>query len=439
MTRRWAPMRVLVTTYAERTHLFAMIPLAWALRAAGHDVRVAVQPAFVQHVCDAGLIAVPVGSDRNLWQLLGRIGHVLHADGLQPGMPDLYNAVERPPGSVTWEELHDGYQRQIAVWHKTSNVPMVPDLVAFARCWRPDLVLWEPLTYAGAVAARACGAAHARLLFSVDMYGGTRELFLRRRAERTGETGDPLADWLGAYARVHGAPGRTTFDEDMVTGQVTVDIVPPSLQLATRWPTLPMRYVPYGGPATVPHWLRTPPQRPRVALTLGLSRRSHRFRPYLDVQAALDDLADLDVEVVATVSERVAAELERVPSNTRLVSYVPLQALIPTCDAVVHHGGIGTLATTILNRVPQVILPWDNDGPALAARAGEQRAALVLDPSTSRPGELAGAVRRALAGEITDGVAQLHAELLATPGPADVVADLELLAAQGSAPQGAVL
>ncbi len=36
-------MRVLFTTYAEKTHFLAMAPLAWALRTAGHEVVVASQ------------------------------------------------------------------------------------------------------------------------------------------------------------------------------------------------------------------------------------------------------------------------------------------------------------------------------------------------------------------------------------------------------------
>ncbi|MFF2750047.1 hypothetical protein ACFVVA_31480 [Kitasatospora sp. NPDC058048] len=46
---------------------------------------------------------------------------------------------------------------------------MIDDLVAFARDWRPDLAVWDTMTFAGPVAARACGAAHARLMFGLDL------------------------------------------------------------------------------------------------------------------------------------------------------------------------------------------------------------------------------------------------------------------------------
>ena len=57
-----------------------MVPLAWALRAAGHDVRVAVQPSFAATVTSAGLTAVPVGRDRSTWRLAGMFPEETEAD-----------------------------------------------------------------------------------------------------------------------------------------------------------------------------------------------------------------------------------------------------------------------------------------------------------------------------------------------------------------------
>ena len=53
-------MRVLLTTYAERTHFLMMVPLAWALRTAGHDVRVAVQPKLAGAVTGAAIVVAAV-------------------------------------------------------------------------------------------------------------------------------------------------------------------------------------------------------------------------------------------------------------------------------------------------------------------------------------------------------------------------------------------
>src|SRR5439155_21515525 len=56
-------MRVLFTTFPLDAHLFSFVPLAWSLRAAGHEVRVASHPRLANSITAAGLTAVPCGVD----------------------------------------------------------------------------------------------------------------------------------------------------------------------------------------------------------------------------------------------------------------------------------------------------------------------------------------------------------------------------------------
>jgi len=411
-------MRVLFTTYPEKTHFLTMVPLAWALRTAGHEVRFAVQPQFVDTVTQAGLTAVPVGDDRDLWQLMSEDPTWI-ATGLS-GIPIPYDAAEWRPSEVTWSYLHDGYERHVKRWHKVSNVPMIADLVAFARHWRPDLVIWEPTTYAGALAAEACGAAHARLLFSIDTFGVTREHFVRLGGA---DGADPLADWLGPYARKYGVE----FGEQLVTGQFTIELLPASLRLrADGLRYLPLRYLPYGGPAVVPRWLWEPPTRPRVALTLGLSMFEHGGGYALDLQEVLDTVSTLDIELVVTVADVVREHLGAVPDNVRLLEYVPLEALAATCSAVIHHAGFGTLATSTLAGVPQVMVTFDSDGPALARRVAAQGAGQAVHVVQATGGTFRDRLERLL-GEprFRAAAGRLRAEMLAMPSPHDLVGELE--------------
>ncbi len=414
-------MRVLVTTYPEKTHFMLMAPLAWALRTGGHEVRVAVQPKFTGVVTQAGLTAVPAGRDRDLWDVVGRVPNWFGTGG-ETGWPAPYDAAQRSTADITWEYLHAGYRHQVDHWHKTSNVPIVADLVEFAKHWRPELVLWEPTTYAGAIAAKACGAAHGRVLIGADVFGIAREHFLRLRPAGAD---DPIGDWLGGYARRYG----TEFTEDMVTGEFTVDQLPPSLQVHAGLRYLPMRYVPYGGPAQVPRWLWEPPARPRVALTMGLTVTDHGVGYPVSLRDILDALSTLDVEVVATVHESGRAELGPVPANVRLVPYVPLQALLPTCAVAIHHAGVGTLATTALYAVPQLALPWDVDQPTLAARMAVQGCALAIPAAKATGAEVRECVRRLLdETAFRERAARLRDEVLAMPAPNELVPRLAALA-----------
>ncbi|MFI9841274.1 activator-dependent family glycosyltransferase [Nonomuraea sp. NPDC051941] len=417
-------MRVLFTTRPEKTPFLTMAPLAWALVAGGHEVRFACQPRFAGVITQAGLTAVPVGSDRDLFQLLEADPESLEEG--RSGVPEPYDAaVER--AKATWDHLVNGYDVAVTWWHKLENLPMIADLVAFARAWRPDLVIWEPTTYAGAIAAKASGAVHARLLHSLDVFGVTRELFLRLKGDRPE---DPLADWLGSYAARYGAD----YTEDLATGHFTIDQLPGSLALRPGPSHLRMRYVPYGGPAVVPDWLTRPPDRPRVALTPGLvyhesDEEDERFDDYVgELQGLLDTISALDIEIVATLADKERRKLARVPPNLRIVPYVPLQPLLSTCVAAVHHAGPGTLATVSLMGVPQLALPWEVDEPALAERLARHGAGLALDSGEATDELVRDSLARLLdEPSFRERAADLREEMLELPSPNQLVRRLEEL------------
>ncbi|MFF3444698.1 hypothetical protein ACFYWM_40620, partial [Streptosporangium sp. NPDC002721] len=267
-------MRVLFTSHAEKSHFLGMVPLAWALRNAGHEVRVASQPELTDVVTGAGLTAVPVGTDHEL----RRLSKVM--ERVDPGAP-VFDMAEDRPEVLTWEHLTWGYGGVVPWWWRVVNDPMIEDLTGFCREWKPDLVIWEPLTYAGAIAAKACGAAHARFMWGLDLTARMRGHYLRVKEGRPpGDRPDVLAQWLGARAAKVG----TTFSEDLTTGHFTIDYTPTSLRLELPHTYLPLRYIPYNGAAVVPSWLHGPPAKPRVCLTLGTSATERLDGYSVDVQ-----------------------------------------------------------------------------------------------------------------------------------------------------------
>ncbi|MBK1787857.1 activator-dependent family glycosyltransferase [Prauserella cavernicola] len=419
-------MRVLFTTYPEKAFFQAMAPLAWALRTAGHEVLFASQPELVDDIIDGGLTAVPVGRDHATWRLAE--SHPEETEAERAGLPSPYDAAFRRPEDLSWAEMTAGYRHHLLLWHKMDNFPMIDDLVALARHWKPDLVIWEPTTYAGAIAAKASGAAHARLLWSIDVFATARQHYLRLRERQPAEARtDPMGEWLRGYADRYGF----AYDEDLINGQFTIDLLPESLRLeAPGLRYLPVQYVPYGGKAVVPDWLSHPPRRPRVALTLGITA-TNRFAGYtVDVQSILDSLSDLDIEVVAAIARQEQDKLARIPDNTRVVSFTPLHALMPTCSAVIHHAGPGTLRTTSRYGVPQLMLPWDFDEPELARGLAAQGAGLVLDPGEASGEAVRAHLLRLLREpEFALAAGRLRDDMLATPSPNELAGELERLCA----------
>lgn len=57
-------------------------------------------------------------------------------------------------------------------------------------------------------------------------------------------------------------------------------------------------------------------------------------------------------------AEQVPKDL---PESVRHVPFAPFSALLPHCAAIVHHGGVGTMAQALRAGVPQLMMPMSHD------------------------------------------------------------------------------
>ncbi|MGS2642369.1 activator-dependent family glycosyltransferase [Streptosporangium sp. LJ11] len=417
-------MRVLILALPVKAHIYPHVPLAWALRAAGHEVCVASQPDLVDEIAETGLAVVPVGEALNLSEAIKAMP--MESDRmLNPW--ELMRMAE-----FARDDLDDDFVQGVSLVMATMGFSpiflggLVDDLVDFARSWRPDLVIWDMLALAGPVAAKACGAAHARVVFSLDLIGRMRRRHREIMARRPPEAReDPMRELLEPELARFGC----SFTEDVVVGQWTIDSLPPSMRLATGLRRMPVRHVPYSGGATIPGWLREPPRRRRVCLTLGLSRRELAGAERVVVSELLEAVADLDVEVVATLSADQLDGVPEVPDNVKVVDFVPLHELLATCTASVHQGGFGTMQTVLANGVPQIVLPsglWDT---ALKGRLVQDAGAgLYADLDTLTAAGLREMLTRVLdEPSFAKNADRLRAEMRGLPAPSEVVPVLQRL------------
>lgn len=416
-------MRVLVTSFAMDAHFNGAVPLAWALRTAGHEVRVASQPALTKSITSAGLTAVPVGTDHRMHEVARNVGAAMYAHHSGSDYLEHRPQLLDPDFHIASNSLLTAtYYTQI------NNDSMVDELVAFARHWEPDLVIWEPFTFAGAVAAEVTGAAHARILSFPDTFYGVRKVFLEQMSTSP-ERDDSLAEWLTLVLERHGCE----FDEQVVTGQWTIDQMPASVRLSPGLPTVEMRYLPYNGPtpAVVPPWLWSKPDRPRVCFTLGETIRQSEFPNAVNVADLFAAIEDLDIEVVALLNEKELESVKKIPANTRIVDRVPLAALMPSCSAIVHHGGAGTWATAAAYGVPQIAMGWMWDAIYRAQRLEELGAGLHIPSFQLTVGDLRDKLMRILAEpSFTAGAIGLRDVMAAAASPIETVPTLERLTAR---------
>lgn len=420
-------MRILFVTNPFKSHLYVQTPLAWALRTAGHDVVVAAPPNVAADIATTGLPGIAIGPDQTLPEKMA-----LQQPFIPPGVCD-------PDGERTGRSAQTGFGwgdprtelGEFAVGVPASFFPdsSFADLVAFARQWRPDLVITDPTAFPGGVAARVVGAAHARMLFGVDRVAQLRSAVLAQ----PGSTGDPLEDQLAPVLKDFGSD----FDESVVLGHWTISPMPEWIWRPDGVHYLPVRHLPFNGPSTIPPWLFEPPRRRRICMTLGMSHRDAKAGLAPSARGLFEAVADLDVEVIATLD---AAQLEAadLPGNVRAVDFVPLNALLPSCSAIVHSGGAGTFASALEHGVPQIIVPHDFRtqkwwGPVSMGDGLEARGAGIYPANAGMltPEALRAALVRVLDDpSYAANAARVRTEVRAMPSPNDLVPVLEKLTAQ---------
>lgn len=383
-------MRVLITTCPLYGHFYPMVPLAWALRAQGDDVLVASSAGF-EAATATGLHPAVVAPEADLGRMMGFT---------REGVP-----VPRPADpEAALSRSGRGFGRLAA-----QQLPGTRDLV---RRYRPDLVISEPMEFAGPLAAAAAGVPW------VDHHWGPA---LSRPTALRDAGRDELAPELTEL-------GLGTFPEPALV----LDPSPPSLRFPDALPAQALRPVPYNGGGAVPEWLNGRPDRPRICVTLGTVGPA--VLGGMDLAELVGALTLLDVEVVvAGTGDHVAALAGRAPDSVRLAAWLPMSEVAPTCAAVVHHGGAGTMLTALAHRVPQILLPGvQADQRANAERLHATGGGILISREEATPGTVREACAAVLDERSYRASAQaLGDEIAAQPPVADLVPRLRELAVAG--------
>ncbi|MFF3315376.1 nucleotide disphospho-sugar-binding domain-containing protein [Streptomyces sp. NPDC003035] len=407
-------MRVLFTVSSWPTQYAAMVPLGWALQAAGHEVRVLCAPGQAAAVGRAGLVPVPV---------LGGMEEVLrlrlqyHAEAVAGIWPYPW----LPPHPLTGERVDHldafdtaRFEREIAPELADSAARSFDAAVAYARDWGPRLVLHDPGSLEGLLVAKVLEVPSALCLWGPASPHDPDHMRI------------VPTDHSGAFPRY----GLGTFDVTMI--ERVVDPNPPSLKVPVEAERLPVRYVPYNGAGPAPAWTARPPEGRRVCVTwsTALSTVSGPDSYLLPrIVAALDGL---DAEVVLTATARDVAALGDVPASVRVVENLPLAAVLPGCDAVVHHGGSGSALTALWAGVPQFVATFAAEQQVTGERVAATGAALHT------PGHLAdeATIRAGVERLIEDGAhraaaVRLREEVAEAPSPAALATELVASAMDG--------
>ncbi|GAA3990596.1 DUF1205 domain-containing protein [Thermobifida alba] len=374
-------MKVLFTPSPGLGHLFPTVPLAQALRAAGHEVRYATGGLSLA-AAEAGFNTVDATPGLDYAEVF---------------MPEGIDG-DRPVFS------HDPAGAELARLFGRVSDFMVDGIVRAAREWRPDLVVSPVLQGGGPCAAETLGVPWIELpLGPEDSAPGM------------------ATDVRAAMSRAEGAPPAPA---------ARVSTLPPSLAEALdtdkrprgAWP---MRFLPHNGTMALPEWLSRPSDSPRIVVTLGSIEAM--FDGIAVLAPLLSEAGRTDAEFVVTLGGGDPELLGELPGNVRLVEWIPLDALLATASAIIHHGGTGTMLTALACGVPQCVIP-QGSYQRIAADAVE-KAGVGVSAAPDSVGEVQFA--RLLEEDLRRRVREVRAEMLAMPTPSDVAARVTALIEDG--------
>ncbi len=85
---------------------------------------------------------------------------------------------------------------------------------------------------------------------------------------------------------------------------------------------------------------------------------------------------------------------DHLPPGVRHFDYIPFSQVLPRATAIVHHGGVGTLAQGLVAGIPQLIVPFACDQPDNADRLSRLGVAAMIAPPAYRPRLVAWRLRR---------------------------------------------
>jgi UDP:flavonoid glycosyltransferase YjiC (YdhE family) len=380
-------MKALFTVQPAIGHLHPLVPVAQALDEAGHEVAFCSAASFRPEIESFGYEAFAAGldwvaSDRSTWTHF-------------PPMP--------PPPDPSFPEF------VVSVFADITTRAMVPDVVAIAKEWQPDVIVREVMEWSGCLAGELLDIPHASI--GGNAYSGVDSPEVRYFPGNRLFAAEPYAN--------HRAGLGLRPDPDVVDPFKHLHLC----FMPERWdrPGLPppantqyLRHVSVERPGQVlSEWAETLGERPTVYAALGTI--AHAMPGIFKL--ILDSLAGEEVELVLAVGQDPAIFGPQ-PPNVHIERHVPQTQLLPRCDVFISHGGFNSVKESLSCGVPLVVLPIMSDEPYSAERCEALGVGRAVGPS-ERTQE---AVRNAVLSVLREPAyraraAELRAEMEALPGP----------------------
>jgi rhamnosyltransferase subunit B len=346
-------MHVILATFLSKGDVYPFLGLGRALRQRGHSVAVITSGQYQPDVAEAGLEYIELADAATFNALLDEFERA-HEDrrgimGMDPQATEtflhlttekLYSLIEQHhvPGGTVVGTMISGFGAHLA--HEKLGVPLAcvwhnPYWLRLAQPFLPCMPRWlaDRLRNTLLRTTRLGREFWAR----IDGFRGRLGLPPMRNASRDLFSSPQLN--LGLFPSWF-APW---FRRDYLGNTVLTDFVLHERGHAAPLPDELSKFLDCGEPPLVFY--------------------NASWRTNLDeyFKASVDVCRTLSVRGVL-LSER-ARRMPDLDSSVIAVGYAPLGSLLPRAAAIVHHGGIGTVARALAAGAPQLVTPWTDDQP----------------------------------------------------------------------------
>jgi UDP:flavonoid glycosyltransferase YjiC (YdhE family) len=384
-------MKALFTVQPAVGHLHPLVPVALALEEAGHEVAFCSSASFRADVEAFGFPHLVAGldwatSDRATWTHF-------------PPMPS--------PHDPAFPEF------VVTVFADVTTRAMVPDVLAIAQEWRPDLIVREVMEWSGCLVGELLDVPHASIggnAYSgvdspdISYFPGNRlfaaEPYARHRAE-FGLPPDP--DMVDPFRYLHLCSTPKRWDRPGLPAPANTHYV---------------RHVSVARPGEVlPEWAQSLGDRPTVYAALGTI--AHAMPGIFEL--ILEALRSEDVNLVLAVGQDPAVFGPQ-PANVHVERYVPQTQLLPQCDVFISHGGFNSVKESLSCGVPLVVLPIMSDEPYSAERCEALGVGRAIAPANRTADAVRDAVRAVLGdSRYRERAEAFRADMDALPGAEETV------------------
>jgi MGT family glycosyltransferase len=404
-------MRLLAYTSPARGHLYPIVPIMAELAARGHDASVCGLADELVHLQPMNIACAPIDP------AVERI--------------EIEDWRERSPRGAGLSVLRTFTERSRCE---------VPDLVRAIDRFNPDVLLVDVNCWGAATVAEACGlpwAVYSPYLLPLPSrdappfglglapmggpIGRIRDALLGRAI---GLTFDRAAmPTINALRAQHGLSKLGGYNDLLARTPLLLALTAEGFEYPRGdWPANVrlVGAVNWSPPLPTPPWL-TDLGDPLVLVTCSTERQ--RDKRLLHV--ALEALPAAGMCVIGTSAAHDPHAFRAAPGS-RVVRFLPHEAILERAACVVCHGGMGITQKALAAEVPVVVVPCGRDQLDTARRVEFAGAGVRLSPRRLTPARLAAAVGTAI--ECREGARRVSRAYAAAGGAAAAADAIEAIA-----------